>query len=129
MDVLSLLPISREILGWRAALDIILMAAGLFLLYRTLIRLGPWKIATGILAAVGVYLLARLLDLRGIEWIFGNFSQVAVVALIVIFQPELRKLFERAASMRSTSPRMAHGRRRSCCTVQYWVLSSVSSAY
>jgi uncharacterized protein (TIGR00159 family) len=92
-------------LSWRAALDIALMAAGLFLLYRTLVRLGTWKIATGILAAVGIFLMARFLDLRGIEWVFGNFSQVAVVALIVIFQPELRKVFERAVSMRSSRTR------------------------
>jgi uncharacterized protein (TIGR00159 family) len=46
------------------------------------------------------YLLASLLDLRGIEWLFGNLSHVAVIALIVIFQPELRKIFERAASLR-----------------------------
>jgi uncharacterized protein (TIGR00159 family) len=105
LDAIGILNIGRDLLSWRAILDILLMAAGLFLLYRTLVRLGTWKIATGILAAVGVYLLARLLDLRGIEWIFGNFSQVAAVALIVIFQPELRKLFERAVSMRSSRTR------------------------
>jgi uncharacterized protein (TIGR00159 family) len=105
VDTLGLLRISTEMFSWRAALDIVLMAAGLFLLYRTLVRLGTWKIATGILAAVGIFLLARFLDLRGIEWILGNFSQVAVVALIVIFQPELRKVFERAVSMRSSRTR------------------------
>lgn len=47
-----------------------------------------------------VYLLASILDLRGVEWILGNLSQVAVIALIIIFQPELRKIFERAASVR-----------------------------
>ena len=102
MDAPSLNLIVPAMLSWRAVLDIVLMAAGLFLLYRTLVRLGTWKIATGILVAVGVFLLARLLDLRGIEWVFGNFSQVAAVALIVIFQPELRKLFERAVSVRSS---------------------------
>ena len=47
-----------------------------------------------------LYLFASFLDLKGIEWIFGNLSQVAAIALIVIFQPEIRKIFERAVSVR-----------------------------
>ncbi len=77
-----------------------MLSAGLFFLYRTLQRLGTWSIAAGILIAMAVYLLATFLDLKGIEWIFGNLSQIAAIALIVIFQPELRKIFERAASVR-----------------------------
>jgi diadenylate cyclase len=102
MNPLDILVVFRDSLSWRAMLDICLIAAGMFFLYRTLRHLGTWKIVTGILAALVVYLLARLLDLKGIEWIFGNLGQVAVIGLIVIFQPELRKLFERAASMRRT---------------------------
>lgn len=85
---------------WRTLVDVLIMTAGLFVLYRTLQRLGTWRIVLGILVAVCIFMLASLLDLRGIEWIFGNLSNVVVIALIVIFQPELRKLFERAASMR-----------------------------
>lgn len=81
-------------------IDILLISTGLFFLYRTLQRLGTWGIVAGILVAMAVYLLASFLDLKGIEWIFGNLSQVAVIALIVIFQPELRKIFEQAASVR-----------------------------
>ena len=95
MDPILLL---KQIFQWRALVDIALIAAGLYFLYRTLQRLGTWGIATGILIATAVYLLASLLGLKGIEWILGNLSQVAVIALIVIFQPELRKIFERAAS-------------------------------
>jgi uncharacterized protein (TIGR00159 family) len=105
LELVSLLSALKELLSWRSGVDILLLASGLFLLYRTFIRLGTWKIATGILVAVGVFLAARVLELRAIEWVFGNFSQVAVIALIVIFQPELRKLFERASSMRSAQTR------------------------
>jgi diadenylate cyclase len=90
----------KEFFTWQTMVDIFLMAAGLFFLYRTLLRLGTWRIVVGILAAMGLFLVARTLHLIGITWIFGNLSQVAAVALIVIFQPELRKFFERAVSMR-----------------------------
>ena len=56
-------------------------------------------------AARGSFMMAKTLNLRGLEWIFGNFSQVAVIALIIIFQPELRKRLERAVSVRRTGPR------------------------
>ena len=92
----------QHFFDWRALVDILLMSAGLFFLYRTLQRLGTWGIAAGILVAMFVYFLASILDLKGIEWILGNLSQVAVIALIIIFQPELRKIFERAASVRGS---------------------------
>jgi len=90
----------KELFAWRTSIDIALIAAGFFVLYRTLRRLGTWKIVVGIIAAMLVFLLARLLDLNGIRWIYSNLSNVVIIALIVIFQPELRKVFERAVWIR-----------------------------
>ena len=98
---------------WRAALDLLLITIGLFFLYRTLIRLGAWKIVLGIVGGVVVFVIARLIKLRGIEWIYSNLSSVTLIALIVIFQPELRKILERAVSLRGnrngreTTPELA----------------------
>lgn len=91
--------ILTELLTWQAILDIVLIAIGLFFLYRTLVRLGTWKILVGILAAFVVFSLAKVLDLEGTSWIFQNVSQVAAIALIVIFQPELRKLLEKVVTL------------------------------
>jgi len=100
MEHIGVWLILKQLLSWRSIIDIILIAILLFFLYRTVIRLGTWKIVAGILIAYAVFFLASLLNLKGIEWIYGTVSQVAVIGLIVLFQPELRKLFERAASMR-----------------------------
>jgi diadenylate cyclase len=80
----------KETFTWRVLIDILLMAAGLFFLYRTLLRLGTWKIVAGVLVAMFVFFVANVLDLRSIEWVYSNLSHVALIALIVIFQPELR---------------------------------------
>ncbi|MBV5318748.1 MAG: diadenylate cyclase [Desulfobulbaceae bacterium] len=85
--------------SWRALLDILLITAGLFFLYRTLLRLGTWKIMAGILLAFLIFILASALNLRGIEWVYQNVSHVAVLGLIVIFQPELRKILEKTVSV------------------------------
>jgi diadenylate cyclase len=105
METLALTTLIKTISGWRAMVDILAIAAGLFFLYRTLLRLGTWRIVAGILVALFIFFIASVLNLKGLEWIFGNFSQVALIALIVIFQPELRKIFERAASLRRSEIR------------------------
>jgi diadenylate cyclase len=91
--------LTYELLSWRSVLDILLITAGLFFLYRTLLRLGTWKIMAGILLALVVFILANALSLKGIEWIYHNVSNVAVLGLIIIFQPELRKVLEKAVSV------------------------------
>ena len=92
--------ILNELLSWRALLDIIIITATLFLLCRTLIRLGTWKILAGIVFAFVVFAIASLAKLEGVSWIFKNVSQVAVLALIVIFQPEIRKILEKFVSLK-----------------------------
>jgi len=107
MEISTLTALVKGMIGWKAVVDIVLIAAGLFFLYHTLLRLGTWRIVAGIILAAFLFLIANFLDLKGLEWIFGNFSQVAVIALVVIFQPELRKIFERAASVRRSEIRDA----------------------
>ena len=97
MTALKFLP---EMFSWRVLLDLLLISIGMYVMYRSLKRLGAWKLVLGILLAMGVFTLANALDLKGIRWAYTNLSNVLLIALIVIFQPELRKLFERAVSFR-----------------------------
>ena len=105
MEQIGIMILIRELISWRAILDIFLIAAGMFFLYRTLLRLGTWKIVAGILVAMAIFWVASFMDLKGIGWIFSNISQVAVIALIVLFQPELRKILEQTASVKRSEPR------------------------
>jgi uncharacterized protein (TIGR00159 family) len=105
METLALTALLNRISNWQAIIDILVIAAGFFFLYRTLLRLGTWRIVAGIFVALSIFSIANVLNLKGLEWIFGNLSQVALIAMIVIFQPELRKIFERAASLRRSEIR------------------------
>ncbi len=101
MDVFSLqIQTIKEMLDWRVSLDIILITLLIFFLYRTFRATGTGKIFLGIMIAVALFIVARLLDLKGIEWIYSNLSPIFLLALIIIFQPEIRKIFERAASIK-----------------------------
>lgn len=100
MDIFTLqIETIKGMLDWRVSLDILLIAMAIFFLYQTLRTIGSWKIFFGVFLAGLMFVSARFLDLRGIEWIYSNLSQVLVLALIIIFQPELRRFFERAASL------------------------------
>lgn len=89
----------RQLADWRVLLDILVFTLIIYLLYRTLRATGTWQIVLGLsIAALGAG-LASLIGLRGVEWLFSNFSQVALIALLVIFQPEIRKFLERTTSM------------------------------
>ena len=56
----------KGMIGWKAAVDIVLIAAGLFFLYHTLLRLGTWRIVAGIM-------LAAFLCAVGVGLVFGLF--------------------------------------------------------
>ncbi len=83
---------------WRSLIDIPILSFIVFLFYTTLRSSGSWRIGLGIIVALLFYLIARFIRLPGVEWVFDNVSNIALIALIVIFQPEIRKIFERAAS-------------------------------
>ncbi len=54
-------------------------------------------VAIGLLILAVVYVAVRALDLRLMAWIFQGFFAVFLVVIVVIFQEELRQLFERLA--------------------------------
>ncbi len=54
----------------------------------------------GILLGMAILLVANFFELTGIKWIYSNVCHAAAIELIVIFQPELRKIFEQTASLK-----------------------------
>jgi uncharacterized protein (TIGR00159 family) len=78
-------------------LDILLVT---ILVYTTIVlvrRTQAGFVAIGILLLAALYIVARALDLRLTAWIFQGFFAVFLVIIVVIFQEELRQLFERVA--------------------------------
>lgn len=116
-----------QFMTWQTLLDIGLITAGIFFLFRTLVRLGTWKILLGIVIALIVYVFASLLNLEGVEWIFRNISHVAVLAMIVIFQPELRKMFEKVVSLYGRSTRLSRDDLPDVIANSLWALASVKT--
>src|ERR1051326_8429815 len=70
------------------------------LLYTAMVWLRTTRAAfvlRGIFVLAIVYLIARQFDLQMTAWIFQGFFAVFLIMIVVIFQEELRQMFERIA--------------------------------
>src|SRR4051812_35108551 len=70
------------------------------LLYTAMVWLRTTRAAfvlRGIFVLAVIYLIARQFELQLTAWIFQGFFAVFVIMIVVIFQEELRQIFERVA--------------------------------
>ena len=87
--------------------DIIDIAIMAFIFYKVLYflaRTGSGRVMRGILLLVLVLLLAKALDLYVVNYIFGRTFELGVLALLVIFQPEIRSLVEKVGGITKFIP-------------------------
>jgi diadenylate cyclase len=75
-------------------IDIIIVASLVYVALIWLKRTGAWLLANGFFILLVVYAFARVFSLDSISFIITKVSSAGLIALMVIFQPELRKALE-----------------------------------
>lgn len=68
-----------------------------FVIYHTILwvkNTRAWTLVKGILVLFLCYLFAYILDMSVILWIFNKTLAIGITALLIVFQPELRKALE-----------------------------------
>jgi uncharacterized protein (TIGR00159 family) len=78
-------------------LDIAFVASLLYLLLLWFKRTKAVFVVTGIFIMAAIYVIARETGMILTAWIFQGFFAIFLIALVVIFQEELRSFFERLA--------------------------------
>ncbi|HIO41568.1 MAG TPA: TIGR00159 family protein [Aquifex sp.] len=81
----------RDFFTYRDFLDISLLSAIFYLFYSFLVRYRGIKLLTWVLFFIVLWLVASVLDLRAVSWLLGQIWSIFLFALVVIFQPELRR--------------------------------------
>src|SRR3712207_618613 len=77
---------------WRGLFEIILLSVGIYYGYLYFRGTRGAKVLTGLaIVFLTLTLISQLLNLTVIGWIIRSFSVFLAVALVVIFQPELRR--------------------------------------
>lgn len=79
---------------WSAGLEIGLFAACIYYTHHYFRRTRSARIFTGLTwFLVGLVVLSQALDLVVIRWLLGRYAGWLLLVLVVMFQPELRRLF------------------------------------
>src|SRR6266536_3812160 len=78
---------------WRAALEIMILAVGIYYAFRYVRGTRGAPVVTGFLVFLLAFVLVSfLLKLKVLQYLLGAFTAYFVLAVLVIFQPELRRM-------------------------------------
>lgn len=77
----------------RPTLDVAILAYLIYVTYRLLIKTQAIQLAKGAALLVVVYAGAFFLRLETMSWVLNLLAPGLIIALAIIFQPELRKIF------------------------------------
>jgi diadenylate cyclase len=78
---------------WRAALEILILAVGIYYAFRFVRGTRGAPVVTGFLVFLLAFVLVSfLLKLKVLQYLLGAFTTYFVLAVLVIFQPELRRM-------------------------------------
>ncbi len=80
------------------AVDIILLTVLFTLSFKFLKRRKAGALILGIFVCLIFYVISSIFSLSGIRFILSGLFQIGAIALVVIFQPELRELLERVGT-------------------------------
>lgn len=85
---------------WSDYLDIAIVAYLLYRLLPLVRNTGTKQIAKAIAVILGVAWLTDLLNLYALSFIMEQFLQIGLIALVVLFQPELRRMLDHLGNMK-----------------------------
>ena len=78
---------------WKPAIEILILAVGIYYVLSFVRRTRGFSILIGFaVVLLTLTFVATVLDLKVLRWLLGTFSAFFAVAVLVIFQPELRRM-------------------------------------
>jgi diadenylate cyclase len=78
---------------WRPPLEILFLTVGIYFVLRFIRGTRGAPVVTGFLVLLLTFVMVTyILQLTVLQWILGAFSAFSVVATVVLFQPELRRI-------------------------------------
>jgi diadenylate cyclase len=96
------MPINWTILenSWRPALEITLLAVGIYYTFMLVKGSRGWSVIIGFLLLFLFTIISWALKLEVVSWLLGKFFAFSAFAILVIFQPELRRMLSELGNLR-----------------------------
>jgi diadenylate cyclase len=107
-------------------LDIVLLAGVFFFLYRFAKKRRAIKLIMGVVLLFVIIFVVDAVKLSALGFMFGDFKQLGLIALIIIFQPELRSALEKIGGIRVFNFHANHTDKDAVSS--HYVIESVSRA-
>ncbi len=85
---------------WSDYLDIIIVAYLLYRLFPLIRSTSTMRVFKTVVAVLVVSWLTEVMELHTLNYILSQFIQVGLIALVVLFQPELRRMLDHLGSMK-----------------------------
>ncbi len=79
---------------WQDYAEIVIIAVLLYYIFKWVHNTRAWSLLKGLAVILIFLIIANVFHMDTILWISGNVLQFAVIAFIVVLQPELRKALE-----------------------------------
>lgn len=79
-------------------LEILIITMIIYYFLRWIKTTNAWAVLKGLLILFVCWLVAYIFDLHAIQWIFVNAVGAGIMALVILFQPELRRVLEQLGS-------------------------------
>jgi len=89
-------------IGIADILDIIIVAFLIYKLFGLIRKTNTSKVAKGLVVLFLVMWLSGIFKLTMINWLLRNAVELGLIALVILFQPELRRVLEKVGSSRIT---------------------------
>ena len=86
--------------SWRPALEILILAVLIYYAFRFLRGTRGWPVVIGfVVVLVVLFAVTAVLKLQVLRWLLTTFSAFFAVAVLIIFQPELRRMLAQLGNL------------------------------
>ena len=79
---------------WQDVIDILVISVIIHRLLLLIVGTRAMQLVKGLLVMGALAAAANIFDLRTLSWFLGKVLGVLVIAIPIVFQPELRKMLE-----------------------------------
>ncbi len=76
-------------------LDILILTFLVYYVIKLLRETRAMQLLKGIFFIIVIFILVKIFNLRAMSFLLDNFLQVGIIAIMIVFQPELRRILEK----------------------------------
>lgn len=94
-ELLNIISNFRSFDWTRDLIDVVIIAIGFYVLIVFARKSRAGQLVKGLLLLLAFYAVAYYFRLRTVRWVLSNVMQIGFIAVVVLFQPEIRRFLEK----------------------------------